>query len=183
MQWSRLVSAHTPGICLSWSIVNECNMLCSAGNLSKDTVESLFVKVYFKGRPGGVCCNEVAFKAFTKYRGDSRRGKKCPSEACSQSGREWVRSCDGTFHGLSHRLTLILILPLSSSSREFFTRMFSSFKSRCTMSVRYEGKRLNWILYIIFTEIFVVAALVSVLKKLSNGWKGGFLLNHHTVLV
>lgn len=75
MQWSRLVSAHTPGICLSWSIVNECNMLCSAGNLSKDTVESLFVKVYFKGRPGGVCCNEVAFKAFTKYRGDGRQGK------------------------------------------------------------------------------------------------------------
>lgn len=71
-------------------------MLCSAGNLFKDTVKSLFLKVYYKGRPEGVCHNEVAFKAFTKYRGDRR--KKCPSEACAQSNREWIRSSDGKFH-------------------------------------------------------------------------------------
>lgn len=36
-------------------------------------MESLFVKVYYKGRPEGVCHNEVVFKAFTKYRGDTRK--------------------------------------------------------------------------------------------------------------
>lgn len=39
------------------------------------------------------------------------------------------------FHGLSHHLTLMLILSLLSTM-EFFTRMFSSFKSLCTISVR-----------------------------------------------
>ncbi len=73
--WSRFVLAHTPGICFGWLVVNAHNMLCSAGNLFKDTVESFFVKVYNKGRPKGVCHNEVVFKTFTKYRGDSGRGK------------------------------------------------------------------------------------------------------------
>lgn len=64
--------------------------------------------------------------------------KKCPSEACTQYDSEWIRSGEGKFHSLCDQLTLILILPSASSSREFFTRMFSSFKSRCTMSVRCE---------------------------------------------
>lgn len=57
--WSRLVLARTPGICFGWLLVNVCTTLCSAGYLFKDTVESLFVKVYYKGRPEGVCHNEV----------------------------------------------------------------------------------------------------------------------------
>lgn len=81
-----LVLAQTPGICFSWLIINAPRMLCSAGNLYKDTVESLFVKVYYKGRLEGVCHNEVVFKPFTKYRGDT--SKKCPLEACTQSKRE-----------------------------------------------------------------------------------------------
>lgn len=63
-----LVLAHTPGICFSWLIVNAQHMLCSAGNLFKDTVESLFVKMYYKGRIEGACHNEVVFKTFTKQR-------------------------------------------------------------------------------------------------------------------
>ena len=74
MLWSRLVLARTPGICFGWLIVSAHYMLCSAGNLFKDTVESLLVKVY-KGIPEGACYNEVVFKAFTKYRGDCWRRK------------------------------------------------------------------------------------------------------------
>lgn len=61
MLWSRFLLAHTPGIFFGWFVVNAQNMLCSAGHLFKDTVESLFV--YYKGRPVGVCHNEVVFKA------------------------------------------------------------------------------------------------------------------------
>lgn len=55
----HLILAHIP------VVVNVRNMLCSAGNLFKDTVEPFFVQVYYKGGPGGVCPNEVVFKAFT----------------------------------------------------------------------------------------------------------------------
>ena len=48
---------------------------------------------------------------------------------------------DKKFYILCHRFTLISILP-SSSSREFLTRMFSSFKSRCTISVGCEEESL-----------------------------------------
>lgn len=70
-----LVLTHTPGICFVWLAINTSNMLCSACHLFKDAVQTPFVKVDYKGRPEGDYHNEIVFKAFTNYRGDSGRGE------------------------------------------------------------------------------------------------------------
>lgn len=88
---------------------------------------SLFKKVYHNWRPEHVWHNELGFQ-FTSREVIARKEKE-------PLLTEWIRSVGGTFHGLSHHLTLMLIWSLLSTMA-FFTRMFSSFKSRCTISVR-----------------------------------------------
>lgn len=86
--------------------------------------------------------NEPVLKAIAKYRGviGGKNNKEATGVLHPVPG--WIRGGDRASVSLSHHLTLILILPLSSPT-DFSTRIFSSFRSRCTMSVRCEEDNIH----------------------------------------
>lgn len=101
------------------------------------------VECVYKGRPRSlVHHNEPVLKAIAKYRGVMRGKNNKEATGVLHPVPGWIRGGDRASVSLSHHLTLILILPLSSPT-DFSTRIFSSFRSRCTMSVRCEEDNIH----------------------------------------
>lgn len=86
--------------------------------------------------------NEPVLKAIAKYRGVMRGKNNKEAAGVLYTVPGWIRGGDRASVSLSHYLTFILILPLSSPT-DFSTRIFSSFRSRCTMSVRCEEDNIH----------------------------------------
>lgn len=98
------------------------------------------VECVYKGRPRSVTMSQCS--SIAKYRGvvGGKNNKEATGVLHPVPG--WIRGGDRASVSLSHHLTLILILPLSSPT-DFSTRIFSSFRSRCTMSVRCEEDNIH----------------------------------------